>query len=56
MRLVPAHYWDGVYQPVQEPLLPNPRSLSSLLAGGPSGLPSARNQTVLSVLFGKYIV
>ncbi|XP_037624041.1 dual oxidase 1 [Sebastes umbrosus] len=55
VRLVPAHYWDGVYQPVQEPLLPNPRSLSSLLAGGPSGLPSARNQTVLSVFFGYHV-
>ena len=56
VRLVPAHYSDGVYQPVQEPLLPNPRRLSSLLAGGPSGLPSTRNQTVLSVFFGKYVM
>lgn len=55
MRLVPAHYWDGVYQPYHEPLLPNPRELSTLLAGGPSGLPSTRNQTVLSLFFGKYI-
>lgn len=53
MRLVPARYWDGVYLPVQEPLLPNPRRLSSLLAGGPSGVPSMRNQTVLSLFFGK---
>uniref|UniRef100_A0A8D3BL71 NAD(P)H oxidase (H2O2-forming) n=1 Tax=Scophthalmus maximus TaxID=52904 RepID=A0A8D3BL71_SCOMX len=55
VRLVPAHYRDGVYQPVQEPLLPNPRALSRLLAGGPSGLPSARNQTVLSLFFGYHV-
>uniref|UniRef100_G3NS64 NAD(P)H oxidase (H2O2-forming) n=1 Tax=Gasterosteus aculeatus aculeatus TaxID=481459 RepID=G3NS64_GASAC len=53
VRLVPAHYWDGVYQPVQEP--PNPRRLSSVLAGGPSGLPSTRNQTVLSLFFGYHV-
>nr|XP_019934398.1 PREDICTED: dual oxidase 1 [Paralichthys olivaceus] len=55
VRLVPAHYWDGVYQPVQEPLLPNPRRLSSLLAQGPSGAPSSRNQTVLSLFFGYHV-
>ncbi|XP_035521216.1 dual oxidase 1 [Morone saxatilis] len=55
VRLVPAHYWDGVYQPVQEPLRPNPRRLSSLLAGGPSGVPSTRNQTVLSLFFGYHV-
>ncbi|KAG8012730.1 Dual oxidase 1 [Nibea albiflora] len=55
VRLVPAHYWDGVYQPVQEPLLPNPRRLSNLLARGPSGLPSTRNQTVLSLFFGYHV-
>uniref|UniRef100_A0A3Q4BDG5 NAD(P)H oxidase (H2O2-forming) n=1 Tax=Mola mola TaxID=94237 RepID=A0A3Q4BDG5_MOLML len=55
VRLVPARYWDGVYLPVQEPLLPNPRRLSSLLAGGPSGVPSMRNQTVLSLFFGYHI-
>lgn len=53
MRLAPARYRDGVYLPVQEPLVPNPRGLSSLLAGGPSGLPSTRNQTVLALFFGK---
>ncbi|KAK9516542.1 hypothetical protein VZT92_024464 [Zoarces viviparus] len=53
VRLVPAHYWDGVYQPVQES--PNPRRLSRLLAGGPSGLPSTRNQTVLSLFFGYHV-
>ncbi|GAA6221496.1 dual oxidase 1 [Lates japonicus] len=55
VRLVPAHYWDGVYQPVQEPLLPNPRRLSNLLTQGPSGLPSTRNQTVLSLFFGYHV-
>ncbi|XP_076588963.1 dual oxidase 1 [Chaetodon auriga] len=55
VRLVPAQYRDGVYQPVQEPLLPNARKLSSLLAGGPSGLPSTRNQTVLSLFFGYHV-
>ncbi|XP_040894546.1 dual oxidase 1 [Toxotes jaculatrix] len=55
VRLVPAHYWDGVYQPLQEPLLPNPRRLSSLLAEGPSGLPSTRNRTVLSLFFGYHV-
>uniref|UniRef100_A0A3Q3KNH6 NAD(P)H oxidase (H2O2-forming) n=1 Tax=Mastacembelus armatus TaxID=205130 RepID=A0A3Q3KNH6_9TELE len=55
VRLVPAHYWDGVYQPVQEPLLPNARRLSNLLCEGPSGLPSTRNQTVLSVFFGYHV-
>ncbi|XP_032379057.1 dual oxidase 1 [Etheostoma spectabile] len=55
MRLVPAHYRDGVYQPVEEPLLPNPRRLSRLLSGGPSGLPSTRNQTVLSLFFGYHV-
>ncbi|KAG7245489.1 hypothetical protein INR49_010940, partial [Caranx melampygus] len=52
---VPAHYWDGVYQPAHEPLLPNPRRLSSVLARGPSGLPSTRNQTVLSLFFGYHV-
>ncbi|KAM4573654.1 dual oxidase 1 [Odontesthes bonariensis] len=55
MRLVPAHYWDGVYQPVHEPLQPNPRGLSRLLTAGPSGLPSTRNQTVLSLFFGYHV-
>uniref|UniRef100_A0A665WC44 NAD(P)H oxidase (H2O2-forming) n=1 Tax=Echeneis naucrates TaxID=173247 RepID=A0A665WC44_ECHNA len=55
LRLVPAHYRDGVYQPVREPHLPNPRRLSRLLTRGPSGLPSTRNQTLLSVFFGYHI-
>ncbi|XP_013876952.1 dual oxidase 1 [Austrofundulus limnaeus] len=55
VRLIPAHYWDGVYQPVLEPLQPNPRRLSRLLTEGPSGLPSTRNQTVLSLFFGYHV-
>ncbi|KAM3870374.1 dual oxidase 1 [Diretmus argenteus] len=55
VRLVPAHYSDGVYQPVREPQLPNPRTMSRLLTRGPSGLPSSRNQTVLSVFFGYHV-
>ncbi|KAF7658751.1 hypothetical protein LDENG_00008450 [Lucifuga dentata] len=55
VRLVPARYWDGVYQPIQEPQVPNPRRLSRLLAAGPSGLPSTRNQTALSVFFGYHV-
>lgn len=55
VRLVPASYWDGVYQPLHEPLLPNPRRLSTLLSRGPSGLPSTRNKTVLSLFFGYHV-
>ncbi|KAI3371209.1 hypothetical protein L3Q82_023837 [Scortum barcoo] len=55
MRIVPAHYWDGVYQAVNEPQLPNPRRLSTVLTGGASGLPSGRNQTVLSLFFGYHV-
>uniref|UniRef100_A0AAY4B5T7 NAD(P)H oxidase (H2O2-forming) n=1 Tax=Denticeps clupeoides TaxID=299321 RepID=A0AAY4B5T7_9TELE len=53
-RLLPARYSDGVYQPLQD--LPNPRQVSLALAGGPSGLPSLRNQTVLSLFFGYHVV
>uniref|UniRef100_A0A8C6TTP1 NAD(P)H oxidase (H2O2-forming) n=1 Tax=Neogobius melanostomus TaxID=47308 RepID=A0A8C6TTP1_9GOBI len=55
VRLLPARFWDGVYQPIQEPQLPNPRALSRALTQGPSGLPSNRNQTVLSVFFGYHV-
>ncbi|XP_022048601.1 dual oxidase 1 [Acanthochromis polyacanthus] len=55
VRLLPARYWDGVYQPLHEPQLPNPRRLSTALSGGPSGLPSTRNQTVLSLFFGYHV-
>ncbi|KAG9331932.1 hypothetical protein JZ751_016569 [Albula glossodonta] len=55
-RLLPAHYSDGVYQPVQEPWLPNPREISNVATKGPSGLPSSQNLTVLSVFFGYHVV
>ncbi|XP_064192034.1 dual oxidase 1-like [Anguilla rostrata] len=54
IRLLPAKYSDGVYQPLQE--LPNPRNISNIAMRGPSGLPSTRNQTVLSVFFGYHVV
>uniref|UniRef100_A0A674EPN0 NAD(P)H oxidase (H2O2-forming) n=1 Tax=Salmo trutta TaxID=8032 RepID=A0A674EPN0_SALTR len=55
VRLLPARYSDGVLQPLQEPQLPNPRRVSDVTARGPSGLPSAHNQTVLSVFFGYHV-
>ncbi|XP_061578582.1 dual oxidase 1 [Cololabis saira] len=55
VRLLPSQYWDGVYQPAHEPWQPNPRTLSRALAPGPSGLPSTRNQTVLSLFFGYHL-
>uniref|UniRef100_A0A6Q2YPV5 NAD(P)H oxidase (H2O2-forming) n=1 Tax=Esox lucius TaxID=8010 RepID=A0A6Q2YPV5_ESOLU len=56
VRLLPARYYDGVLQPLQEPHLPNPRLLSDVIAKGRSGLASANNQTVLSVFFGYHVV
>nr|XP_057932001.1 dual oxidase 1 isoform X2 [Doryrhamphus excisus] len=56
VRLVPAHFRDGVYQAQHEPLLPNPRRLSLMISEGTSGLPSTNNQTVLSLFFGYHIV
>ncbi|MBN3306687.1 DUOX2 oxidase, partial [Amia calva] len=56
MRLLPALYSDGVYQPLQEPHLPNPRALSNVISRGPSGSPSDQNRTVLSVFFGYHVV
>ncbi|OWK09826.1 DUOX1 [Cervus elaphus hippelaphus] len=50
-RLVPASYADGVYQPLGEPHLPNPRALSNAAMRGPAGLASLRNRTVLGVFF-----
>lgn len=52
-RLVPASYADGVYQPLGEPHLPNPRALSNAAMRGPAGLASLRNRTVLGVFFGE---
>uniref|UniRef100_A0A8C8BVH4 NAD(P)H oxidase (H2O2-forming) n=1 Tax=Oncorhynchus tshawytscha TaxID=74940 RepID=A0A8C8BVH4_ONCTS len=56
VRLLPSRYSDGVLQPLQEPQLPNPRKLSDVTARGHSGLPSAHNQTVLSVFFGYHVM
>ncbi|XP_061630725.1 dual oxidase 2 [Phyllopteryx taeniolatus] len=53
VRLVPANFRDGVYQPEHE--LPNPRSLSRTLSAGPSGLASIRNHTVLALFFGYHV-
>ena len=51
--MVPATYADGVYQPLGEPYLPNPRELSNTAMRGPAGQASLRNRTVLGVFFGK---
>ncbi|KAA0724256.1 Dual oxidase 1 [Triplophysa tibetana] len=55
VRLLPAQYADGVYQPQQEPHLPNPRRISNTAMSGQSGLLSLKNRTVLSVAFGYHI-
>ncbi|XP_059115532.1 dual oxidase 1 [Peromyscus eremicus] len=55
-RLVPASYADGVYQPLREPHLPNPRDLSNTAMRGPAGQPSLRNRTVLGVFFGYHVL
>ncbi|EPQ14735.1 Dual oxidase 1 [Myotis brandtii] len=51
-RLVPATYADGVYQPLGEPYLPNPRDVSNTAMRGPAGQASLQNRTVLGVFFG----
>ncbi|XP_008581323.1 PREDICTED: dual oxidase 1 [Galeopterus variegatus] len=55
-RLVPASYADGVYQPLGEPYLPNPRDLSNTAMRGPAGQASLRNRTVLGVFFGYHVL
>uniref|UniRef100_H0X7P0 NAD(P)H oxidase (H2O2-forming) n=1 Tax=Otolemur garnettii TaxID=30611 RepID=H0X7P0_OTOGA len=55
-RLVPANYADGVYQALEEPLLPNPRSLSNATTKGEAGLASLHNRTVLGVFFGYHVL
>uniref|UniRef100_A0A452DXP0 NAD(P)H oxidase (H2O2-forming) n=1 Tax=Capra hircus TaxID=9925 RepID=A0A452DXP0_CAPHI len=55
-RLVPASYADGVYQPLGEPHLPNPRALSNTAMRGPAGLASLQNRTVLGVFFGYHVL
>uniref|UniRef100_A0A8C4TG73 Uncharacterized protein n=1 Tax=Erpetoichthys calabaricus TaxID=27687 RepID=A0A8C4TG73_ERPCA len=56
MRISPAHYADGVFMALQEPAVPNAREISNAAMAGKSGLPSARNRTVLSVIFGYHVV
>ncbi|CAO2579083.1 Dual oxidase 2 [Lemmus lemmus] len=55
-RLVPANYADGVYQALEEPLLPNPRRLSDAVTQGRAGLASIHNRTVLGVFFGYHVL
>ncbi|XP_005364426.1 dual oxidase 2 isoform X2 [Microtus ochrogaster] len=55
-RLVPANYADGVYQALEEPLLPNPRRLSDAVTQGKAGLASIHNRTVLGVFFGYHVL
>ncbi|XP_036156050.1 dual oxidase 1 isoform X3 [Myotis myotis] len=55
-RLVPATYADGVYQPLGEPYLPNPRDVSNIATRGPAGQASLQNRTVLGVFFGYHVL
>ncbi|XP_036299102.1 dual oxidase 1 isoform X1 [Pipistrellus kuhlii] len=55
-RLVPATYADGVYQPLGEPHLPNPRDVSNTATRGPAGQASLQNRTVLGVFFGYHVL
>ncbi|XP_062926228.1 dual oxidase 2-like [Mobula hypostoma] len=56
MRLMPARYADGVYQALEEPDVPNARTISNIIANGSSGFPSIKNNTVLSILFGYHLL
>uniref|UniRef100_A0A8C3RPS0 NAD(P)H oxidase (H2O2-forming) n=1 Tax=Chelydra serpentina TaxID=8475 RepID=A0A8C3RPS0_CHESE len=56
LRLLPANYADSVYQPLQEPHVPNARQLSNVAARGDSGKASSRNRTVLGVFFGYHVL
>ncbi|XP_006831758.1 PREDICTED: dual oxidase 1 [Chrysochloris asiatica] len=55
-RLVPASYADGVYQPLGEPHLPNPRDVSNTAMRGPAGQASLQNRTVLGIFFGYHVL
>ncbi|XP_074091404.1 dual oxidase 2 isoform X2 [Macrotis lagotis] len=55
-RLVPATYSDGVFQPLEEPYLPNPRRISNVAMKGTSGRSSLQNRTVLGVFFGYHVL
>lgn len=53
MRLLSAHYSDGVYQ--NKGLnLPNSRRISNTVSRGPTGHLSVLNRTVLSLFFGEF--
>ncbi|XP_041034593.1 dual oxidase 1-like isoform X1 [Carcharodon carcharias] len=56
VRLLPANYADGVLEAIQEPGLPNPRSISNVAMQGMSGIPCDRNRTVLFVYFGFHVI
>ncbi|XP_059802599.1 dual oxidase 1-like [Hypanus sabinus] len=56
MRLMPARYTDGVYQALEEPDVPNARTISNIIANGTSGLQSIKNNTVLSIFFGYHLM
>ncbi|XP_067829735.1 dual oxidase 2-like [Heptranchias perlo] len=56
VRLLPANYADGVYTVLQEPELPNPRSISNVAMKGTSGIQCDRNRTVLFVYFGFHVI
>ncbi|XP_055989837.1 dual oxidase 2 [Sorex fumeus] len=55
-RLVHANYADGVYQALEEPLLPNPRRLSEAATRGTAGRASRGNRTVLGLFFGYHVL
>uniref|UniRef100_UPI00398F1C9E dual oxidase 2-like isoform X2 n=1 Tax=Pristiophorus japonicus TaxID=55135 RepID=UPI00398F1C9E len=56
VRLLPANYADGVLEALQEPELPNPRSISNKAMKGPSGIRCDRNRTALFVYFGFHVI
>ncbi|XP_067871236.1 dual oxidase 2-like [Heterodontus francisci] len=56
VRLLPANYADGVFEAIQEPELPNPRSISNAAMEGMSGIQCDRNRTVLFVYFGFHAI
>ncbi|KAF4081387.1 hypothetical protein AMELA_G00160610 [Ameiurus melas] len=55
MRLLSAHYSDGVFQ-IKGLHLPNARRISNTVSRGPSGQLSIQNRTVLSLFFGFHVV
>lgn len=53
MRLLSAHYSDGVFQ-IEGLHQPNARRISNTVSRGPSGHLSVQNRTVLSLFFGEW--